>query len=78
MAETEVTHPDVQEFEAKWKLPVCKVRNLVGQDSSGGGRSVPNSNPNEVAAVLNSVSEQLWAHALRQRQQQASLNPSLI
>ncbi len=66
-----MTSQEVQDLEAKWQLPVCKVRHF-----GPGNRTAPN--PNEVASVLNLVSEQLWAHRLRQKQQQASLNTSLI
>ena len=77
VADSEVTNQDVLDFEAKWQLPVCRVRHFgAGHPQQQQQRSPPN--PNEVAAVLNVIVERLWIHRQRQQQQQAAVDPALI
>ncbi len=69
-----MSNQDVASFEAKWQIPVCRVRHFGG----GQQRSTAAPNPDEVAAVLNVIVERLWAHRQKQQQQQASIDPALI
>ncbi len=69
-SESEVTGSDVLRFEAKWNRPVLRVRH----QPPGGGET----NPNEVAFVLNLICDQLWCHHHTQQQQRRNIDPALI
>lgn len=60
MTESAVTQQDVAQFEAKWKFPVLKVRNLPGGNQPE-TTMVRHPTNNEIALLLNIICDQLWS-----------------
>ena len=63
-SENEVSQQEVMEAETNWNIPIIKVRHA---GANQGGQGAAPANLPEVASALNTICEQLWLAAHRDR-----------